>query len=97
MTSKTEILSIYKQVLKSAKNFPSIKRNKIIEEIKYTFRANAKLTDKSKIDQQLDVAIKGISQLNMYNFPKDQSRWTVDLDKNPMPQPENYKSKKKSD
>lgn len=93
MTSKANILSIYKQILKSAKTFPSIKRDKLIEEIKSTFREHSKLTDKKKIEQQIDVAIKGISQLNMYNFPKNQSRWSVDLEKNPMPQPEKASSK----
>ena len=93
MTSRANILSIYKQILKSAKIFPSIKREKLIEEIKVTFREHSKLTDQKKIEQQIDVAIKGIAQLNMYNFPKDQSRWTVDLEKNPMPQPEKHPSK----
>ena len=40
MASQANIPKLYRDILKAAKRFPSIKRNKILEEIKVEFHAN---------------------------------------------------------
>ena len=79
-------LQLYRNILRHAKRFPSIKRNKIVEEIKLSFRANRSETNPDKIKEQLSVATKGLQQLQMYtSLPKTSSSWTINLEKEPMP------------
>ena len=79
-------LQLYRNILRHAKRFPSIKRNKIVEEIKLSFRANSSETNPDKIKEQLSVATKGLQQLQMYtSLPKTSSSWTINLEKEPMP------------
>ena len=40
MASQANLPKLYRDILKAAKRFPSIKRNKILEEIKAEFHAN---------------------------------------------------------
>lgn len=35
-----KVLMLYRQIMKAAKTFPSIKRDKIVEEIRHEFRAH---------------------------------------------------------
>ncbi len=79
--SVTVKLALYKQILLSCKRYPSIKRVQIYEEIRREFRNNSKLTDPAAIKRQIDVAVKGLAQLNMYSNlnPKAHS-WEVTLD-----------------
>lgn len=84
--SRTQILGLYKKILFAAHRFPSVKRKSIIEDIRVTFRQDAKLTDEKAIENAVDVAIKGLEQLSMYaNLPKNSSNWVINLEKNPMP------------
>ena len=79
-------LHLYRDLLRHAKRFPSKKRDKIVEEIKLSFHANQYETDEVKLKQQLSIAVKGIEQLKMYTtLPQAQSSWTVNLEKEPMP------------
>ena len=79
-------LQLYRNILRHAKRFPSIKRNKIVAEIKLSFRTNRAETDPDKIKEQLSVATKGLQQLQMYtSLPKASSSWTINLEKEPMP------------
>jgi hypothetical protein len=57
-------LKLYKEILFSCKRFPSRNRNRIYKEIQAEFRENAKLTDKIAINEALQKAQKGLSQLN---------------------------------
>lgn len=91
MNSKTSTLRLYKSILCSAKTFPSIKRNKIIAEIKLGFRENKDLTDPDKLRDCINLAIDGLSKLSMYsNLPKNSSSWKINLDKEPMPKNRNH-------
>ena len=84
--STQSTLLLYRHILKAAKSFPSIKKNKIIVEIKTGFRSNAALMESAEINKHMSVAIKGLSQLSMYSDLKQNSGdWSVDLEKNPMP------------
>lgn len=82
----TSTLSLYRSIIKAAKAFPSIKRNKIVEEIRVGFRANAKENDAAKVKASLDLATKGLSQLSAYtSLPKSSGNWSVNMDNEPMP------------
>jgi hypothetical protein len=87
--SRIDTLRLYRNIIKSAKVFPSIKRNKILAEIRLEFRENKSITDPEKRGKFISIAIKGLEQLSMYSdLPKASSNWTVNLDKNPMPSKE---------
>lgn len=88
MSSSVEILSLYRQIIKHAKVFPSKNRLRILKEIRAEFKENKVLTDQIKINKELDKATKGLSQLTMYtSLNRNESHWIVELDKNPMPRP----------
>jgi hypothetical protein len=87
---KREILNLYKDILRSAIRFPSIKRNNIIKEIKLGFRENKHLILTSEIEVAINVAVKGLSQLDMYStLNKISPAWVVNLDREPMPRKNN--------
>lgn len=79
-------LSLYRSILFCGKRFPSIKRDKIVLEIRHEFRKNKNLTDEREIAKCIAVATKGLSQLSMYtSLPKYSSNWSINLEENPMP------------
>ncbi len=81
-------LSLYRQILYAARQFPSIKRHKIVEEIRVGFRENKNLQGE-ELKVKLDVAIKGLSQLHQYTtLPKSSTSWSVSMETTPMPQRE---------
>lgn len=86
MVDRLKTLRLYKDILRAAKGFPSIKKQKIIVEIREGFRDNRTLADGSLIQQKLSVAEKGLEQLSMYsNLPKSSNNWAVQMEKQPMP------------
>lgn len=88
MNQTIHTLHLYRNILKLAARFPSIKRDKIILEIRRTFRDNRNMTDEKEIIKALSVAEKGVEQLSAYSNLKPSSlNWSVDLEKNPMPKP----------
>ena len=81
-------LHIYRHLLRLAIKYPSIKRDKVIDEIQYEFRSNRNETDLIEIRKQKETAIGGISHLRKYTgFEKSASDWVVDLETDPMPMP----------
>lgn len=88
MPSSSEVLQLYRQIIKHAKVFPSKNRLRILKEIRAEFKENKSLTDPSKVKVEWDKANKGLSQLTMYtSLNPTASHWVVDLEKNPMPRP----------
>jgi LYR motif-containing protein 4 len=82
------ILGLYRAVLRSARAFPSIKRNSLVEEVRREFRANVDEKDAETQRGLLQVALKGLEQLQMYSdLPKNKNDWSVSLETNPMPRP----------
>eukprot|EP00775_Hariotina_reticulata_P005131 gene5131-5371_t len=59
-------LHLYRHILKAAKHFPSVKRHKLIQQIKEEFRENKNLTDPEKIGHCRAVAERGLSDLLAY-------------------------------
>jgi len=50
------------------------------------FRKNKSLTDAKEIENCLEIAQKGLSQLSMYtSLPKYSSNWNIKLEDDPMP------------
>lgn len=80
-------LHIYRHLLRLAIKYPSIKRDKVIDEIQYEFRSNRKETDIDEIRKQKETAITGITHLQKYSFEKATGDWVVDLETDPMPMP----------
>jgi len=87
MTSRgAKVLRLYKDILLSAKRFPSIKRYKIIDEIKVGFRQYKNCMDENEIQIRINLAVDGLSKLSMYSNLSQSSRsWVVNMDKQPMP------------
>jgi hypothetical protein len=87
--SRAKILRLYKDILSSAKQFPSIKKFKIIDEIKVGFKQYKSSTDDNEIQARINLAIDGLSKLSMYSNLSHSSRsWVVNMDKQPMPKKE---------
>lgn len=71
---------LYRHILKAARNFPSIKKDAIIDEIKSEFRENKQLTDEAKIKEKMEVAVRGLEELEIYTkLDKKSKEWTVHL------------------
>lgn len=86
MTSRASTLRLYKQILRAAQSFPSVKRLKLIEEIKVGFREHRHLTDVAEIEKQRAVAFDGLGKLSMYSsLSAKTDQWVVNMDKQPMP------------
>ena len=78
-------LMLYKRILRAAKSFPSIKKHKIIEEIRLGFRENRSMQGE-ELRAQLAVAEKGLSQLEQYTGLSHSSPdWSVSMENNPLP------------
>ena len=82
------LLSVYRNLLKKAKVFPSKNRTRILNEIRMEFRRNQNLTDPKKLAECIELATKGIQQLSMYSdLPRNSTSWAVTMEQNPMPKP----------
>lgn len=66
MPGELSMLQLYRQILKAAREFPSVKKNAIIREIKAEFRANQSLADSGKIAHCRELAERGLSDLSAY-------------------------------
>lgn len=84
--NKHDTLRLYKNILYCAKRFPSIKRNKIVEEIRLGFRQNRGVTDEAELKKLFAVAYDGLDKLSMYtSLPKGELAWSVSMERQPMP------------
>jgi hypothetical protein len=74
-------LSLYRHILRHARVFPSIKRAKLIEEIRISFRNNKTETDNDKIRKALAIAEKGLEQLQQYTtLDKSKNNFSISLE-----------------
>lgn len=75
-----EVVRLYRRVLKLAAQYPSIKRNAIIRDIKLEFHENKHLTDRSAIHEKIQAARQGIVELSQYTSLSSSSMtWKVDV------------------
>ena len=71
---------LYRHILKAARRFPSIKRDAIVEDIKTEFRENKGLSDPKEIKQKMEVAVRGLQELEVYTqLDKKAKEWTIHL------------------
>ncbi|KAL3150380.1 hypothetical protein ABBQ32_000219 [Trebouxia sp. C0010 RCD-2024] len=66
MTSHGQVLQLYRDILKAAKRFPSIKRNQILADIKTEFHANKVMQNSDEIAKARQVAASSLRQLHDY-------------------------------
>lgn len=91
-----ELLTLYKRLLRACERYPSKNKSGIYEAIREEFRDNKDLTaeDDEVTQKKISVAIKGLSQLQMYdtqtlnNGDSSNPNWSVQLEQNPMPKPD---------
>jgi Complex 1 protein (LYR family) len=102
--TRTELLMLYRRLLRSASTYPSKKRTSIYQAIRDEWREDAKLNPvehNDKIQERITVAYKGLSQLRQFDVKTMTSgntsspNWSVTLEQNPMPKPDNYDDKVK--
>jgi hypothetical protein len=54
-----QLRGLYRELLREAKRFPSMRKNAILKDIKLEWREKASLTDVRKINQEIEVALRG--------------------------------------
>ena len=88
--TKTDLLHLYKRLLRACETYPSKNRQKIYESIREDFRINSTLDNESeKCQKQIHIAYKGLSQLHQFDN-RTLSSFTVQLEQNPFPKPADY-------
>lgn len=103
-STRKELLTLYRLLLRSAETYPSRNRESIYQAIREEWRENASLTaenDGPAIQKHVTVAYKGLSQLRQFDEmtmtggTTGSPNWSVTLEQNPMPKPANYEGKSK--
>lgn len=68
---------------------------KIYDSIRDEFRLNKGMDPASeKTSQQVSVALKGLQQLHQFDSRFSSTNFSVQLEQNPFPKPDNYKDKR---
>ena len=92
--TRKELLSLYRQLLRSYETYPSKNRGRIYQSIREDFRENKSLdpgSDKSR--KQIHVAFKGLEQLHQFDG-RSSPTFSVQLEQNPFPKPDDYEDKR---
>ncbi len=90
MASSSEVVRLYRHILKLAQRYPSVKRNSIIRDIKLEFHENKALTDSQKIREQIASARAGIQELSMYaSLNANATNWQVECGRQVSPMSSN--------
>ena len=80
MTSRTDVLRLYRAILRAAARFPSKKRASIIEDIKLEFREGAVVREPAAVQRRLAVAHDGLVRLRQYSgLERAATDWDVTL------------------
>ena len=80
MADPKQVLRMYRRLLKLAQQYPSIKRQSIIKDVKTEFRANRYLSDAPAIRQELAAVQAGIKELSMYaSLHPSLPNWTIEV------------------
>jgi hypothetical protein len=81
LLSRASLLTLYKQILRSAETFPSSKRRGIIRDIKLDWRDGARLTDEATTHAAHTRAVDGLKMLQQYTTLKSANThtWTLQL------------------
>lgn len=78
--SSFNTVRLYRHLLKTARYFPSVKKDGIVQDIRHEFRANKGLEDPDKLQQARKIAVEGLQHMEMYTKldPRSQE-WEVHL------------------
>mmetsp|Transcript_34064 Transcript_34064/g.82394 ORF Transcript_34064/g.82394 Transcript_34064/m.82394 type:complete len:98 (-) Transcript_34064:323-616(-) len=89
-----ELLHLYRRLLRSCATYPSKNRLGMYKAIQEEWRDDRTLgPDDPKTQKKIQVAYKGLEQLQMYDTMKlskgnpESPNWEVTLEQNPMPKP----------
>lgn len=63
VTQRSEVLGLYKQIMRTAQSWPSLKRLAVIREIRTEFKGNAKEADPQKLERMLAEAYAGLKEM----------------------------------
>lgn len=66
MASQSQVLKLYRDILKAAKRFPSIKRDQILQDIKTEFHENKMMRNEEEVAKARQVAASSLQQLQDY-------------------------------
>jgi len=92
--ARRDLLHLYRKLLRGCQTYPSKNRDKILQSVREDFRDNMNLDPNSeKVKQQISVAIKGLSQLHQFDN-RGAASFSVSLEQNPFPKPDNYSDKR---
>eukprot|EP00536_Pseudo-nitzschia_multiseries_P007515 jgi/Psemu1/195747/e_gw1.177.8.1 len=94
VVAKSDLLHLYKKLLRGCQKYPSKNRDRILQSVREEFRENMTLDPTShKAKQQIHVAYKGLSQLHQFDN-RSAASFSVSLEQNPFPKPDNYSDKR---
>lgn len=80
VSSSSAVLTLYRRILKAAKQFPSIKRDGIIKDIKVEFRENRNIADSHELEEKIRVAQRSLEELESYvEMHQSSDTWTKTL------------------
>ena len=98
--SRTNLLQLYRHLLRSAANYPSRNRVGIYNSIRDEFRENAAMNPEDDFTREkVALAYKGLSQLRQFDVVQmtggngSGPNWEVQMEQNPMPKPAEYTEK----
>ena len=98
--AKEALLQLYKQLLRSAQTYPSKNRLGIYQAIREEWRDHKEQADEAKLNKQITIAYKGLSQLRQFDLGTmtqgkvHSANWDVQLEQNPLPKPADYDERK---
>ena len=79
-THRGYVLALYREIIRSARAYPSIKREQVIQDVRLEFRQNKNVTDESAVNALLDKAEHSLGVLRRYQMlDKSSSDWTIQL------------------
>ena len=77
---RREVLSLYRQLLKYGKVYPTKNREGLLKEIKAEFREGKGLSNRADIEEKIAVARSGIEQMRLFcKIDKKTMDWSVSL------------------
>ena len=99
--SRSSLLVLYRQLLRACETYPSKNRHRIYQAIREEWRENKNLEQEEKVNKQISIAYKGLSQLKQFDEDTmsggrpNSPNWSVTLEQNPMPKPADYDETKR--
>jgi hypothetical protein len=92
--TKKDLVYLYRRLLRSCETYPSKNRSRIYQSIREDFRENKSLdSDAPATHKQIHIAYKGLEQLHQFDG-RSMPNFTVQLEQNPFPKPDNYDTKR---